>query len=93
MIKFILELPDGKAINQKTLVNGKPITKEKDLARFIRCLWLDSKNVRHFLELGKNVDEVIDFMGIEYKLFIENKAIDIPTFYRFYFNDKPLNFN
>lgn len=90
MIKFTLRLPDGKGINEKTLVNGEPIKKEKDLARFIHCLYLDSKKVRSYLEINNNLDEIIDLMGIEYKLTIDNRAIDIPTFYRFYLNTKPL---
>ena len=66
MLRFLLELPDGNAINERTVLrrNGQRITisTHDDLRRFIFLQWCKENNVKSFQQWvdESNADENFD---------------------------------
>lgn len=60
---FTLVLPDGEAINQNTLVNGKRITESKTLCRLIKSIWKKETNSSSFQNWVDELNESGDYQS------------------------------
>lgn len=89
MKTFIVLLPNGKAINEKTKINGNVIESEMDLWKFLKAHFLSDNKVKSFQQYADELNESgeyesefteldgLDVLNSTYSLNIDNKHITI----------------
>jgi hypothetical protein len=99
-MKFKVLFPDGKAINQNTIINGNKITNESDIAKFIKAIWCRWSNSKNFTAWSNELNEsgeyegkftpydAIDNLASNYHLEINGRAINLYDFILKYDPDK-----